>query len=798
MPVSKRAASLRAPARNGHASQPPPSGDRPSLRLAVTRGALGMELDAPFALPPLVVRELALTLPGLRFPVDLSGGVSRFRHRRGELSHLGIEVRGSALARWAAPRLRGVLAATETLPEVVLAPIDEGVLVGMRAGGAVLAFEVVLAPADRDLRFFVEAARGIDLGAPPHLVALRALGALSAGAGRLEGGAVLVADAVAAVLRELMPACGARVPSAEGVRWEAPRWEPGRWEARALLDAAPPALGPRALSALELAEICGEADAAAWTGDLAAARRLYLMALERAPRHPEVSRRLAAMDLFVGNRAEAALATLVDAMPAHAAGILGAELLAAAGDAAGARGAWIEAAAGEPYGPLAALAWLRAAEGAEEPTQRLADLDQAVARAPSFDRPRLARLEVQLDLGDARAARGDAEHLEAAARGPEARHAVWLRVAGALASRGWSSEAIAAYERALRFAPASAAAVTGLGRALRDAGERRRSLDLFARAVVLAERRGEEAFEALLELARGLAEVASDLPAAIARVRRVPPDHAATAEARLLEGRWRAQLGDLAGAAQAFGQLRAAVDLSAGRAMGADEAARLAALLVEAATIEEEQRDDPAAAQLGLALAMRLRPRDRAIGAAFRRVASARARGARAATAERPTVAAPPAADRATLAAPAVGDGEPGSHPSGADDDETRAFEAFAVTTGEETPQAPDEALAGLDLEVEADGGTPEDEALVQQLSERLRAEPGDEAAVLALGDALARLGRDMELLALLSARIEEGGGASDGELRRRRRDVLGRLAAAARAAGRADEASLYESMRDG
>ncbi|MEJ7735187.1 MAG: hypothetical protein WKG00_39130, partial [Polyangiaceae bacterium] len=307
----------------------------------------------------------------------------------------------------------------------------------------------------------------------------------------------------------------------------------------------------------------------------------------------------------------------------------------------------------------------------------------------------------------------------------------------------------------------------------------------------------EEAFEALLELARGLAEVASDLPAAIARARRVPPGHSATAEARLLEGRWRAQLGDLAGAAQAFGQLRAAVELRSGQAMIADEAAQLAALLLEAATIEEEQRDDPAAAQLGLALAMRLRPRDRSIGAAFRRVAAARVSGARTAAGDRLTVAAPPATERPTVSAPAVAEGELATHRPDADD-ETRAFEAFAVTTGEETPHAPDAALADVDLEVEADAGSPEDEALVQRLSERLRADPGDEVAVLELADALARLGRDMELLALLSARIEEGGGASDAELRQRRSEVLGRLAEGARAAGRADEASLYESMRVG
>ena len=54
------------------------------LRLTVARGALGLELDREIALGPLSVTALSLSLPGLRFPLDLSGGVHAFLHRRGE------------------------------------------------------------------------------------------------------------------------------------------------------------------------------------------------------------------------------------------------------------------------------------------------------------------------------------------------------------------------------------------------------------------------------------------------------------------------------------------------------------------------------------------------------------------------------------------------------------------------------------------------------------------------------------------------------------------------------------------
>jgi hypothetical protein len=68
---------------------------------------------------------------------------------------------------------------------------------------------------------------------------------------------------------------------------------------------------------------------------------------------------------------------------------------------------------------------------------------------------------------------------------------------------------------------------------------------------------------------------------------------------------------------------------------------------------------------------------------------------------------------------------------------------------------------------------------------------------VLALSDVLTRLGRDLDLLALLSARMEEDSEAIRRELAPRRRVVLVRLAEAARAAGRHSEAELYEAMRD-
>src|SRR5262245_40376149 len=89
-----RSSSLRVPSDSGgEAKGPALPIDRPNLRLALSRGALGIELDTPFVLGPVVVSELALSLAGIRFPVDLSGGVPRFRHRRGALQRLAIRAK---------------------------------------------------------------------------------------------------------------------------------------------------------------------------------------------------------------------------------------------------------------------------------------------------------------------------------------------------------------------------------------------------------------------------------------------------------------------------------------------------------------------------------------------------------------------------------------------------------------------------------------------------------------------------------------------------------------------------------
>src|SRR6202035_4342520 len=123
----------RAPAirRAGPTPPPPPPDVDVALRLAIGRDGIGLELAGPPRVGCLLVTDLSATLPGVRFPVDVSGGVPRFRHRRGELQRLEVEVPARAVERWAAPRLRGLVGVRS--PDVWVAVESDGATVSVAA-----------------------------------------------------------------------------------------------------------------------------------------------------------------------------------------------------------------------------------------------------------------------------------------------------------------------------------------------------------------------------------------------------------------------------------------------------------------------------------------------------------------------------------------------------------------------------------------------------------------------------------------------------------------------------------------
>jgi len=721
----ERASKRRRPVRPAAFST---AGDGPSagipLRLTVSKGGLGLELEHPLPLGPLQVELLTISLVGLSFPVDLSGGVARFRHRRGALEHLSLTARRDQVAAAIAPRMRGTLGAAT--PVVTLVAIAGGVMVGLVDGTTALAFDLLWAPSEGDVRLVVASARSMGLATPAMGAALRAMDAIAGQSVTRRGPLFVFSDTAALVSRYVLPAVGTRVPDTRDIRWGLLESDTFGFRASCDRTFSPPALAPHVVREIELAKLTEQADDALAASSLDEARDGYLALLERSPRDGAVARRLADLDRVVGGRKEAALSTLLEAMPVAEGGFLAGELLAANGNAQAAVLALRQAAEREIFGPLAALALLQASEHTETVRERMDLLDQAVARSPALEAPRWARFAIRLELADLKGAMADAEHLEAATRGAHRRHEVWRRAADGFLERGHAAKAITLFERALRYAPDDPVAVSGLARSLLQAGRSGRALDLMARAVELGERKGTPAFGAVLSLARALADHASDFPHAIARLRSIPAGEPESLDARGLEGRYRGMLGDLAGASMAFARMRDAVEMA--KEIASD---RAAAWLVEAARFERDTKKDALAAQRHLGVALQLLPRDAKILSLFREVAAEAAAG-------------------------------------------SKEIEHVAVNP----------AVPGFD--------PARDEERALSLSERLRGDPSNHRVALELADVLARLERNVEVFALLAARLEDATHETRPDLVPRQIAALERLIEAARREKHDNEVEIY------
>jgi cellulose synthase operon protein C len=787
-PLRRSPAARRPGGRAGSTKPPPPPDADVVLRLSIGREGIGIELARPARLGCLSVMKLSATLPGIRFPVDVSGGVPRFRHRRGQLECLEVELGARALARWAAPRLRGLVGVRS--PEVWVAVRPAAITVCIAAAtdaeeetsrpGPVLAFDLHALAEEDHLVLVVEQARGADLPRAATALAVACVQTLLGDAAAREGCAFVLRSAAGAIVRVLLPEAGARVPAAEGVRWTTLAAAGDAWVLHAANGALTATSSPQALRAREVALLLREADDALVGGVDAEARALYVDALGRAPRHPEITRRIVEIDVRAGGREEAALAMLVEARFPEAGsgevrfGTLPGELRVEMGDPGGALASLEHAGDTEPAPALAARAYERAAREALDPEDAARWLDRAVARAPGSTTARWLRVTRRLQLGRLDDALADVEHLEAMARGGPVRHAVWLRAGRAWHAAGLSSHAGPLFERALRFVPDDARALAGLGAALVGEGKAERGVAVLERALAVAATRGEATAGILLDLGRALADRLDDVPTAVARVSAIPSDAVEALTARGLEGRWRARLGDLAGAALAFARLR---ELSASRAEGGDDAEgrAVAAFLREASDFERARRHDLYAAQRHLAAALRLSPRDPELLYAYRETGALIARQA--------------------AGASTAGRWEP---PLADPDDEARevslSFDGPEDVSATHRTLLSDRPPLDLSFPAEIDASIA---GRIDDLTRRLQADPSDDAVADELARILEQAGRGHDLVALLSARLEDATPERRTVLAPRARSALERLARQAEAAGRLDEAALYRSAME-
>jgi tetratricopeptide (TPR) repeat protein len=723
------------------------------LRLAIGREGVGLELAAPATVGCFRVVALRTALPGLRFPADVSGGVTRFRHKRAELEHLRIELGARPIEQWAPPRLRGLV--TVGAPAVWLqlhdyratvCIYDEQDATRLDSMAPALAFELHVLT-EEDIVVVVSSARGVNLAASPTALAIACVETLLGRHARRAGAEFTVPTPATALLRALLPEAGARAASVRGVRWKLDSDEDDTWILLAERDGAPGSPTVAALRTQEVARILSRGDDMLVAGDPNRARAAYMKALERAPRHPEIVTRIADIDARVLGREEAVLGLMAESaeQPGFCSfGVTRSELLARIGRTRRALMSFEQAISAEPAPPFAARLCELAAANTDDPNEKENWLDRALAANPRASAARWSRAVNRLRLGRTSDALGDVQQLDALSHRDRDRHDVWTRAGKAWQAAGFQAEATSLFERALLHVPDEPDALAGLGAALVETGATARGATLLARAFDRAEESRRPVGAILLMLGRALADRMGDLPAGIARVSAIPRDASEAIVARGLEGQWRSRLGDLAGASLAFAALcDMASSLVAAKSHGArdspgsdDRTREVVDLLLQAAEFERARRHDDLAAESHLAEARRLLP----------------------------------------SAADSVG----------------------RAPVAEET-EAP---LAGmpagfrfnLDAEPQASSGSAEVASRVEELTRRFQANPDDLDVANELSDRLESLGRSHELLALLSARLDDAAPEERAELVPRVRAALERLAAGAESSGRSGEASLYRS----
>ena len=754
------------------ASEPgAPSIDRetaaPGLRLAIGKEGLGIELARPISIGCCEVTELVVRLPHVRFPFDVTGGVGKFRHKRGELDRLVLEIDGRRLARFAETKVRGLLAAGACEVSIEARRQAFGVTISARHTSSyvehtgsyvnqlpvVLVFDVLLVAQRESVSLLVTAARGSRLPAPATTLAIRAASAILGDVARREGSRFSIDRAATRIARAMLPEAGVRAPEGDDIVLAGAGESDGVATLIFTRGAEIGNFSAEAIAASEVLALARESDDLRVSGNDGAARSRDVALLETAPRHPDLARRIAEIDAHAGGRAEAALALLRETRQANAeadaGGMLFAMLLAETGDAGGAIAAFVREGERERSPALGAIAYAEAA--ALDPHDALRWLDGAVGRMARMPELRWTRGAARIRAGRLADARADFQELEAMASGPRARFAVLRRAGDVYRDAGLGSEAAVFYERALLYKPDDPSTLAGLGASLAAEGRAARGAALLAHAIE-ATPSPANAWMSLV-LARVLGDQLGDKPAAIARLRAITDEADEAIDARGLEARFRVAIGDPSGASLAFARLRERSTDS-----------RAIPWLIEAATFETE-RGELRAAQRHLDIALGLAPRDEEIGRRYRAIGErlAEMHGVR------PSVSRVGLEDETRLDSAGV--------------DANKLVELLASTA---PPPAPVRELDEAEAELR-----------VEELTQRLQGDPTNDAVADELVIHLTRLNRGMELLALLSARLEDAPPDKRESLLPRHREALANLESKAREEGRPDEADLFKMARE-
>lgn len=509
------------------------------LRLGVSRGGLGIELNQAVQIGPVSVEQMEWSLPTLDYPLDLSGGVKQFLHRRGLFERATLRIRPSELGRILSEK--ALLLWGEPVSCRVRVYASEAIVaVTLWSESVVLAFDLVLASAV-ELRWVVHRARGFGLERVPlEIVA----SFLTASAQSFEGTRDALVDGrsftlglwIEAIALELMPGLGCRLPEIGDPRLTRLSVDRGDLILSLEREGEPMPVSGLAVRLAGLADALTSADRALTAGDTDAARRLYMEALEDSPATPEVLFELGQLDALTGTRNESARLFLERArerLSLRSEGLARADEALYAGVEASlfrsigrtdrALELWSQAGEAEDDATLAAFYSEAAADLEVEAMARLALLDKSIERAPQLTSPRWKRVSAILDRFPTASALqmdvalADVEQLHAMARGREEKATVFERAAALFSERGHEEQAILWLRQVLLEDPERESARVLLGQRLLERGEFARSVDLLRAALRSMEKRRaeekEQPFSVFREqdrvrvlLARGLSE----------------------------------------------------------------------------------------------------------------------------------------------------------------------------------------------------------------------------------------------------------------------------------------------------
>jgi len=538
---------FRPSAGAGSVREEPPA--LPAL-LRFERGKGLIALEQHELAPGVVAERIDLAIPHLKFPFDVTGGARRFQSHKLRLEHLVLRI---DLTR-AAAHARAALAEAGC-ERVTLVGRAGGVDAVVEGGPATLALRILVeSSGPSGLRLLATDVRPLGpLADPPLLAAARLLARVIPGGGA-DGLANVVHDPVRTVLRRILPAHGWRLPFTDGVVLCAIEVEPDALRL-SFAQAAPATAAPGTTiddaRRVEAEKLASASDAALAAGDPARARTELLVALDRAPRQPDLLERLAGIDATDPERAPAALALadeLAAAEPRPTALALAAMAALSAGrpDVAADR---LEALSLADPVPLARAIAARAAAArlahrAPDRAVRLYEAALAVRREDP------TALWAVLDLSVRLRRRLDLEKVVPrllAATAVLERAAVHARLA-----RVWldawrdTAAARAEAERALRIDPEHEDALRVMAALLAQAGDSPRALRAWDRVAAAARKRGDPsaAADALVSAGRLWRATGKDDSLALARFSAAidaAPEHV---DALALRAKLRAAQGD--------------------------------------------------------------------------------------------------------------------------------------------------------------------------------------------------------------------------------------------------------------